>query len=77
MVWELMGLSLSLAGTILIAFSIVPGTLPVYDEKKDMLEHIIPRFKKYKFRFGIAFVAIGFVLQIVGLILINLQKANH
>lgn len=68
MIWGLLGLSLSLAGTILIAFSIVPGTLPVYDEKRDMLEHIIPRFKKYKFRFGISFVAIGFAFQIVGVL---------
>lgn len=67
--WILSGLVSNLAGTVLIAFSIIPGTIPVYDEERDMLEHTIPIFKKCKFRFGIVSVAVGFVLQIIGLIL--------
>jgi len=68
MTWILLGLFLNFAGTILVAFSIIAGTIKIYDDKRNMLEHKVPIFKKWKFRVGVSLIAIGFVLQIIGVL---------
>jgi len=59
------GLVLSLVGTFLVAVSVKKGKVEVYMDSPNEMENAV-RFKLPMFRWGLALLAVGFLLQIWG-----------
>lgn len=68
MIPSLAGLSLSFAGTMLVAFSIKRGKVQMYMDSPNEMENAA-RFNAPMLRLGLALLAVGFLLQIWGVAL--------
>jgi hypothetical protein len=65
MILSIAGLSISFAGTVLVAFSVKQGKVWAWKDSKNDSEHMTV-FKLGIFRWGLAILALGFLLQIWG-----------
>ena len=69
-IFIMLGLILNFIGSFLLAFSFKAGE-PIGSQSNDsgqVRDFCLPSFNKIKFRFGIALLCFGFLVQILGYI---------